>query len=185
MTGPVEFPRPFAVDALPAGGRAFAIAASAAECAAVARRLGLEALHRLDADGSVTPAGAGNIRLAGMLRALVVQTCVVTLEPFEAVIEAPFETIYSRAAGAGAGAGADDEDDGADDDGWAGSPAEHFYEPLTGDVIDLGEAVTQQLALELDPYPRKPGAVLPEPAPESPPEPADRGSPFAVLRGRR
>ena len=36
-------------------------------------------------------------------------------------------------------------------------------EPLVGGVIDIGEAVTQQLVLALDPYPRKPGAVPPAP----------------------
>jgi hypothetical protein len=29
------------------------------------------------------------------------------------------------------------------------------------DVVDLGEAVAEQLALALDPYPRAPGAELP------------------------
>jgi hypothetical protein len=33
-------------------------------------------------------------------------------------------------------------------------------EPLTEDVLDLGAASAEQLALELDPYPRKPGAVF-------------------------
>jgi hypothetical protein len=33
-------------------------------------------------------------------------------------------------------------------------------EPFEGDAIDIGEAVAQQLALALDPYPRAPGASL-------------------------
>ena len=31
-------------------------------------------------------------------------------------------------------------------------------EPLTGGSVDIGKAVTEQLALELDPFPRAPGA---------------------------
>ena len=33
-------------------------------------------------------------------------------------------------------------------------------EPFDGDAIDIGEAVAQQLALALDPYPRAPEARL-------------------------
>ncbi len=33
-------------------------------------------------------------------------------------------------------------------------------EPFDGDAIDIGEAVAQQLALALDPYPRAPGVSL-------------------------
>jgi hypothetical protein len=50
-------------------------------------------------------------------------------------------------------------------------------EPVGPRGIDLGEAVAQQLALALDPYPRAPGAALPEDLR------AETGaeSPFAVL----
>jgi hypothetical protein len=53
---------------------------------------------------------------------------------------------------------------------------------LGPDGLDLGEAVTQQLALSLDPYPRAPGAALPEDLTgpgeaQAPPE-----SPFAALK---
>ena len=47
--------------------------------------------------------------------------------------------------------------------------------PYGGGSIDLGEAAAEQLALALDPYPRRPGAVLAETTAA-----ADR-SPFAAL----
>lgn len=34
--------------------------------------------------------------------------------------------------------------------------------PFEGNQIDLGEAAAEQLGLALDPYPRMPGAELPE-----------------------
>ena len=37
--------------------------------------------------------------------------------------------------------------------------------PYGGDSIDLGAALAEQLALALDPYPRKPGAKLPAGSP--------------------
>ena len=43
-------------------------------------------------------------------------------------------------------------------------------------VLDLGEAAAEQLALSLDPYPRAPGAELPEVATEA------EANPFAALR---
>jgi hypothetical protein len=53
-------------------------------------------------------------------------------------------------------------------------------EPLPADAIDLGEAVVQQLAVALDPYPRKPGAEIP--AEYSGAADTDgRGGPFASL----
>lgn len=182
---PIEFSRPFAVDALPAGGRTFAIEATASECTAVARRLGLVALLRLRAEGSVSPTAGGGVRVAGRLTAEVEQTCVVTLEAFAAAIQAAFETIYSRSIGEEDVPGSDAHPRDADGaDFGRASCAEEFYEPLEGDGIDLGEAVTQQLAIELDPYPRKPGAALPHTDGGEPDNTADRTSPFAVLHRR-
>jgi hypothetical protein len=51
--------------------------------------------------------------------------------------------------------------------------------PYAGDSIDLGAVLAEQLALSLDPYPRKPGAALP---PEAADEPE---TPFSILRGRK
>jgi len=43
-----------------------------------------------------------------------------------------------------------------------GDPESDDEIPYLGASIDLGEATVEQLALTLDPYPRKPDAVLPE-----------------------
>ena len=52
-------------------------------------------------------------------------------------------------------------------------------EPLTGDVLDIGELVAEELSLALDPYPRLPDA---EPGrPESSGRDVPRESPFDVL----
>ena len=63
-------------------------------------------------------------------------------------------------------------------------------EPLSGDLLDLGAAVAEQLALELDPYPRQPGAVFTgcdigrrDPGGEEPP--GGRLAPLAKWRARR
>jgi uncharacterized metal-binding protein YceD (DUF177 family) len=48
---------------------------------------------------------------------------------------------------------------------------------LEGDALDLGAYVVEHLTLEIDPFPRKPGAAF------VPPEPEPEASPFAVLKG--
>jgi hypothetical protein len=53
------------------------------------------------------------------------------------------------------------------------------FEPIIGTVIDAGEAVSQQFALALPPFPRIPGASV---AAEMSPE--DESGPFAAALSR-
>ena len=53
---------------------------------------------------------------------------------------------------------------------------EEVPELLEGDEIDLGGYVVEHLALEIDPFPRKPGVVF------EPPADTEERSPFAVLK---
>ena len=97
--------------------------------------------------------GRDIVAATGRLEALVVQTCVVSLEDFAAPIGEDFAVHFVPE-----GTESDDPD------------AESVDEiPYGGDTIDLGEAAAEQLALSLDPYPRRPDATLPET--ESPPDP--------------
>jgi uncharacterized metal-binding protein YceD (DUF177 family) len=98
----------------------------------------------------------------GRLRARVVQTCVVSLDDFTAEIDEHFRVRFVPA-----GQESDDPDPEADD--------EIGY---TAGALDLGEAAAEQLALVLDPYPRAPGAELPEV------ESDGQEHPFAALRRR-
>ena len=138
---------------------------SETERAAIARALDLASLDHLEADVEVKPSGSG-WRLTGRLVADVVQTCGVTLEPLPSRIEADFSVDLAEAL--------------------AVEPRSRDFEvdldaPDGPDLIedggvDLAAYVIEHLALEIDPWPRKPGAVFA--APEGPAEP----SPFDVLR---
>lgn len=147
--GRSEFCRPMAIHDLPVGGRAFDIEARLDEKTALARRFAILVVTNLRAHGVIRPeAGGRRVKLEGHLSAEVVQTCVVTLEPVTAVIWAALERLY-----------------GLDDAEGIESTGEVFLElddlpaePLTGDVVDIGAAAAEQLGLELDLYPRKPGA---------------------------
>ena len=135
----------------------------------LATRLGLEAVGALGASVQLTPAGAGVVMAEGTIRAHVTQTCAVSLEPFEQTLEVPLRLIFRPGS----------EDDLAADQ--TVDPEAEDEVPYEGSRFDLGESVVETLALSLDPWPRRPGAVLDVPSPQE--APAD--GPFAALARRR
>lgn len=146
--------RPVPVHDLPAAGRPFQLVASFEECQQIARQFDLIAVERLAAEGTLSPeAGGRRVRLSGRLVADVVQTCVVSLDSVPAHIDAPFTRLYGWDAG-------EEWEEGAGEEVFLDLAGELPAEPLDGDVLDLGEVAVEQLALELDPYPRKPGALF-------------------------
>lgn len=168
-----EFSRIVDWAALATGPVHRSIEATEAERAALARRFGLVALPALSAEVTLTPIAAGQVRLDGSLSARVVQSCVVTLEPVEADIAKSFTVFYAEAAPPAAHS----IDLPIDDEAWP--------EAIVDGRIDVGEAVAQQLAVSLDPYPRAPGATLDRTygaTEEPPPAPAN---PFAALAPNR
>ncbi len=139
-----EFSRLFDLGELGSEESGFELEAVAQERLAVARRLDLLQLEELVAEGTVEAGSGGVIRVRGALRARLRQRCVVTLEPVEAEVTAEFDRLFLR-GGTVAGTVILD-------------PEEEEPEPLLGDLLDLGELVTEELALAIDPYPRSPDA---------------------------
>ena len=127
-------------------GLAVTVQASPAELAALAGRLAIPAVLELTCSFALRPAPGCVIEATGLLRARVVRTCVISIEDFEARVEEVFSLHFVPA-----GTETDDPD-----------PESVDESPYDGDVLDLGEAAAEQLALALDPYPRAPGAELPE-----------------------
>ena len=147
-----EFSRLFPVDRLEQGEVIEEISARESERLALAARFDLVALEGLMAEVRLRRIESGPIvRVEGRLFAQVVQTCVVSLEPVSNRIEEPFSLLYAPAGRLGPrkrGREAGSEE------------RKEWPEPIEAGVIDIGEAVAQQLALALDPYPRKPGVRL-------------------------
>ena len=133
--------------------------------ARIAKALGLEALNLLEAEVAVVQTGpAGEVR--GQIHAKVVQICGVSLDPFETDIRSEFAVPFTTEPAAGL-------DDAEDQEfGLADLDAPDVID--TG-VLDLGGYVIEHLALELDPFPRKPGVAFETPVEER------EASPFAVL----
>lgn len=144
------------------------LVADESACAVIAKALDLVAVDRLDADLAIRGWFDG-VTIDGRWSAAIVQTCGVSLEPFTTELEGAF-TVRAVPRGSVHAPGPDaeivvdlDTDDPPD--------------VLDTDLIDLGGYVVEHLALEVDPFPRKPDVVF-----EAPDAPVER-SPFAVLRG--
>ena len=158
-----ELHRPVAIERVGRTGLGVTVEANAAECAALAQRMNLPAVLSLVCEFRLERDIAGDLLAYGRLTARVVQTCVVSLEDFAVTIEERF-TLRCVPDG--------EESDDIDPE----APDEISY---ADGILDLGEAAAEQLALALDPYPRAPGAVLPE----VPDEPAEQ--PFDALGALR
>lgn len=142
--------------------------ADAAQRAQIAGELGLESVATLTAEVTVKPWLDG-AELTGRFRALVEQICSVTLDPFEQLVEGAIEV---RAVPPGSPHALGAEGDEVELDPDAPDPPDI----LAGDAIDVAAYVVEHLSLEIDPFPRKPGAAFEFAAP-----PAE-DSPFAVLK---
>lgn len=140
-----EFPRPIAVARVPAHGSTERIVATAEECAKLARRLGLPAIHGLKADLVAKPWRGGGLKLTGEIIIDLEQISVISLEHFRQELTFPL-TRYFLA------------EPPQDDDGEA-----RDIDAIVAGHIDLGEVVAETLALELEPYPRKPGETFAAP----------------------
>jgi uncharacterized metal-binding protein YceD (DUF177 family) len=162
------FRRTIAVAKIGDAGLQHSVVARAEEFAAIARYLELAGLKALKGEFALMRWRGKGVRVTGELIADVVQTCVVTLDPVEAHVEARFERRFLPPEKLDAVL--EDETDVFVD-----PTAEDPPEPL-GHDIDLGEILIEELALNLDPYPRKPGVEFHGDA-----DADKRANPFAVL----
>lgn len=134
---------------------------------AMAKSLDLVALPAFSAEVEVRPWRDG-AEIAGRWRAVVTYACGITLDPFDAELEGAF-TVRAVPPDSPLAVPPDPE---VELDLEADDPPD----VLDGEEIDLGAYAYEHLALELDPFPRKPGVEFEPPPPENP------ESPFAMLK---
>lgn len=137
----------------------------AAARARIARALDLASLDAVEAEVNLVPTAAG-WTLSGRVRAELAQTCGITLEPLPLTIDEAFSVQLAEPG--------DEESDEI-----VITLEDESPDVVEDGQIDLGQYVVEQLALHLDPFPRKPGAEFVQP-----PEPTEI-SPFAVLKQLR
>lgn len=165
-----EFSRTHKADAIGRLPASLHIAAEPEERAALAKRFGLAALDRLEADYGLTIED-GSIIARGRVRADLAQPCAATGAPVPETIDSDFVLRFVVESGEEMPEGDELELDAEDCDTIG----------YDGHVIDMGEAVAETMALAMTPFPRAPDAdaylkeagVLSE----------EQASPFAALLG--
>ncbi len=167
-----EFSRRIRIDELGRHTDSVKIVANATERAGLARRFGLLALDRLEADYALSEEN-GAIMARGRVRAQLAQPCVATGAAVPEKIDTDFALRFiEESAPLPEGEAQELEIDAEDCDtvGYADG------------ILDMGEAVAETMALAMVPYPRAPDAdtflkeagVIGE----------DQASPFAQLLAR-
>jgi uncharacterized metal-binding protein YceD (DUF177 family) len=138
------------------------IEASAEERRGLAKRFDLSALDRLSAQVELRRKEGGLILLEAELAAEFEQCCAVCLEPVRDTLSHRFSLVFGPPRNE------------APEIVLCGD--EPAFEPLMGDMIDIGEAIAQGLSLALPEFPRHPNASIDEFFVTDPPE-----SPFTSL----
>jgi uncharacterized metal-binding protein YceD (DUF177 family) len=166
--------RSFVVTSLPEEGLRTTVEANGAERAVLAEAGGLVAIESLSGLFKLRPRPAGQgVSVSGEVVAKVVQTCTVTLEPFESELREPVDLVFMPKAAAEAWARRHGTRPGDE----AGLADEDPPELIEDGRIDLGQVTAEFMVLGLDPYPRKPGTEF-----EGERDGADETpSPFAAL----
>jgi uncharacterized metal-binding protein YceD (DUF177 family) len=163
-----EWSRPIRLHELARGALDLRLEPNAAERARIANELGLESLPALAAAITVRPWLDG-VEIRGRFKARVEQLCSVSLEPFEQDLEGVIEVRAVPPGSPNAPAESGHELELAAD---APDPPD----VLEGEEVDVAAYVVEHLALEIDPFPRRPGAEF-DYAP-----PTREESPFAMLK---
>jgi len=146
-----EIERLIDLERMGAGGAALEIVASEGERVALAKRFGFMGLPALSARVTVDRRIGGQFVVEGRLRAKLVQTCILTLDPVTQNLDETFRIVFK--------AGLDEERDPESGESLVSAQLD-APEPLAGNVLDVGEIVAEQLSLAADPYPRRPGIKL-------------------------
>src|SRR5262249_2609245 len=134
-----EIERIVDLDRMGAGGAAVDIVASEGERVALAKRFGFLALPALSARVTVDRRRPGDqVVVEGRLRGRVVQACVLTLDPVTQDLDDTFRIVFKK----------DHLDERDPESGESVLSAQvDAPEPLSGNLLDVGEIVAEQLSL--------------------------------------
>ncbi len=144
-----EFSRAVDVTSFGAKGRFFKFQATEAESRALAGRYLVLSVNDLDVECKITPARKGSYKLVATFRAIVVQSCGITLDPIEENIAGEFTLTLMLPSGQKIKENSEIDF----------NPDEEDIEFLESNLIDVGELVAQHLSLEINPYPRRIDAI--------------------------
>lgn len=157
--------RPVVIDKIGDTGLHVALEAPPEVRAAAAQFASVREVSALAAEFDLSRRGRG-VHVSGRVQARVGQTCVVSLDPVETVVDEAVDLVFAPPAKDGGVAPAANTLEAAD-----AQP-----EPLVDGKLDLGALAVEFLLLGIDPYPRKPGVEFAAPKADD-----AREHPFAAL----
>ena len=166
-----------AVNEVTPGGKEVPFEAEERVLKELADRFGIAEVVSLSGLAKVRPYKKAGLTVEADFRAEVVQNCVVTLEPVHQLIEESFTQRYlpEHMISPDLPQASNEREIEIDIE------ADDAPEPMTGNGVEIGEAVAERLALALDPYPRKPGVAFEPPVDEADDAPESKPNPFAAL----
>lgn len=151
LDSPISFP--VNVLRLPASGMPVRFEVNDEQRLALAKAHALVEVKSLSADLLVTNWKRDGVKVTGSVKASIVQSCSVSLEPVDAIVDGEVHALFvpegSRLARPNVLEGGEMLLDAEGDDG---------PEPFAGDTIDVGALAEEFFTLGIDPYPRKAGA---------------------------
>ncbi len=153
-----EIERVVDLDRLGRSGSGLEIAATEGECAALAKRFGFLSLQGFSARVTVDLQPGDQVIVEGRLRGKIVQACVLSLEPVTQELDDAFRIVFQKDLA--------EEHDPESGEAVLNAQAD-APEPLSGNMLDVGEIVAEQLSLAAEPYPRHPGVKLEDVLPKS------------------
>jgi uncharacterized metal-binding protein YceD (DUF177 family) len=153
------------------------VEANDAERAALADVWQVVAVKSLKAELQIARWKKDGVRVRGDVKAEIVQSCVVTLEPVQARINEHFEQIFVPEGSKLARIVTSESSEMVLDPDGPDLP-----EPFSGDTIDAGAVVAEFAAMAIDPYPRKQGAEFADHIEVDENAPSGRPNPFAALK---
>ncbi len=134
------------IDTRSIGNDPVRLEATEAERAALAKRFGIVAIHRLTAEIALEPVKPA-ILAAGRLTAEIVQSCAISGEDLSVAVAEPLSLRFVP-----------ERSVGTPDEELELSAHDLDEMEFSGTQFDLGEAVAQTLALAIDPFLEAPGA---------------------------
>ena len=151
--GSVSFAHLIDVSTLKRNERVETLTTSHDERSALAELLGIDELTKLSATVILEPHSTGRgWRVRSAVKAVVIQPCVVSLEPVKTSIDSEMFRDFVWAVDA---AKKDKEEEVDPEGGDLDRP-----DVLTDGNLDIGEVVVEHLALEIPLFPRKDGATV-------------------------
>lgn len=143
----------FVVDNLPKAGFELTLKATDQECIELAAHIGAEHVANFTADLFIKQWRRGGVYIEGKFSTQITQLCSLSLEPFEVQIS---EKIDQKFFATTKLPSLNDKNEGEMLDNDLDPP-----EALIDGNLDIFDYLAENLLLQLDPYPKKPGSQLP------------------------